>query len=679
MKSIGFKLIVIMLCVILLGIAITTVVAIAASGSAITKEALEKLRKSTDLEANKLDNWLMQQTPAIENTAAILSSRDSLAAILTADQTGKTQSLEEQTADLLRPDLKAVLDVNKTFFETYMGFLDGSAVTGSGYQFDYSWWVSYQRGWYKLALTDTSKTLITAPYVDAQTGNLCISVVHAVINKGTLAGVLGSDISIKNLQDMVIGATLDSTGHSFLLDSDGNILVHPDKDYAPNSKGEYNNIGTIKNNIYSNLWKKISDADGIYEYADANGVSNYYCAGRLGTTNWIVVSVLPTKVVKQPIINVVIIEILIAIAILALAAVVVSVVISRLISKPLVPLSAFMRKSSTTGDLTLTPEDARWISRHESSKDEIGQTISCFAQFIKRIDSISKILHTVADGDLTADVTVLSEKDIMGKAMQKMVDSLNDMFGNIHSSTVLVSSGAKQIADGAQSLAQGSTEQTASIEQLSGAIAAISVMTKENAETAGETARLSDMIKNNAEKGSHQMDEMIAAANGINEASKGISKIIKTIDDIAFQTNILALNAAVEAARAGQHGKGFAVVADEVRSLATKSAEAAKGTETMIQNSMEKAELGSRIASETAKSLTEIVSGITESSRLVGEIARSSEEQSQGIKQINIGVDQVAEVIQKNSAVAQENSAASLEMSSQSNILEALITQFKLK
>jgi methyl-accepting chemotaxis protein len=214
---------------------------------------------------------------------------------------------------------------------------------------------------------------------------------------------------------------------------------------------------------------------------------------------------------------------------------------------------------------------------------------------------------------------------------------------------------------------------------LSSSIADISKKTKENAETADRTAKLSDMIRGNAEKGSHQMDEMIAAANDINEASKNIGKIIKTIDDIAFQTNILALNAAVEAARAGQHGKGFAVVADEVRNLATKSAEAAKGTEAMIQNSMEKAELGSRIASETAKSLTEIVSGITESSQLIGEIARSSEEQAMGIEQINIGVDQVAQVIQQNSATAEQNAAASEEMSGQSIILEDLIAQFRFK
>jgi len=372
--------------------------------------------------------------------------------------------------------------------------------------------------------------------------------------------------------------------------------------------------------------------------------------------------------------------IIIAVLVVALvAAVLLALYISNMMSKPLVILSSFMKKAGSTGDITLSQDDKSNIQKFSQAKDEIGQTIGGCASFIQHVSNIAGKLEIIAGGDLTVDVAMLSNSDTMGKSLSQMVDNLNNMFGNIQSSTSQVSTGSKQVADGAQSLAQGATEQAASIQELSSSIAEIANKTKENAVIADKTSKLSESIKDNALKGSRQMDEMITAVREINDASQSISKIIKTIDDIAFQTNILALNAAVEAARAGQHGKGFAVVAEEVRNLASKSAEAAKDTGDMIQNSMEKAEFGSQIAGETATSLKDIVSGISESSQLITDIARASEEQSHGISQINVGIDQVAQVVQQNSATAEQSAAASEEMSSQSAMLEELISQFKLK
>ncbi|MCL2165548.1 MAG: methyl-accepting chemotaxis protein, partial [Oscillospiraceae bacterium] len=365
--------------------------------------------------------------------------------------------------------------------------------------------------------------------------------------------------------------------------------------------------------------------------------------------------------------------------VMVLVSIFLALYLSDIISKPLTLLSGYMNRAGSTGDIELTPEDTENIRVLTQIKDEIGQTISGCVLFVHHVTKVAKELSIVASGDLSSQVEVLSDKDVLGLSIKRTVDNLNGIFREINSSSNQVSVGAKQVADGAQMLAQGSTEQAASIEELSGSITEIAERIKENATTADRASTLSMTIKDNAEKGSRQMNEMITAVSDINEASKNIGKIIKTIDDIAFQTNILALNAAVEAARAGQHGKGFAVVAEEVRNLASKSADAAKDTGGLIQDSMDKAELGVRIAGDTAASLTEIVNGINESSNLIAEITISSEEQSMGISQINVGIDQVAQVVQQNSATAEESAAASEEMSGQSDTMQQLIAQFRLQ
>jgi len=351
-------------------------------------------------------------------------------------------------------------------------------------------------------------------------------------------------------------------------------------------------------------------------------------------------------------------------------------------STPLKKNGAFAEKIES-GDLGISSHSMPTVVVRSS--DEIGvlaRTLErAYTQMKGYVGEISERMHSLAEGDLSTESTYDFQGDfvLIKDSINNHVRNLNHTMTEINISSSQVSSGAKQVADGAQSLAYGSTKQAVAIDELSKSISEIAKKTRTNAVTADKTSTLSETIKENAEKGSRQMDEMIAAVSDINEASRNIGKIIKTIDDIAFQTNILALNAAVEAARAGHHGKGFAVVAEEVRNLASKSAEAAKSTGNMIQDSMDKAEQGSRIAGETAARINEIVVGINESSGLITEIAKSSEEQSLSITQINTGIDQVVQVVQQNSATAEQSAAASEEMSGQSDMLQQLIARFNLK
>ncbi|MDR0468978.1 MAG: methyl-accepting chemotaxis protein [Peptococcaceae bacterium] len=362
-----------------------------------------------------------------------------------------------------------------------------------------------------------------------------------------------------------------------------------------------------------------------------------------------------------------------------LIAICIALFIANLIGRSLNPITMFFKNAGATGDITISPENKRIMGEISQYKDELGSLTYGAESFIMLVTDAARKLEAIADGDLTAEFVPLSDKDTLGNSLKKVLDNLNGTFGDINTSTTRVLNGAKQVAVGSKSLAQGSTEQTAAIEELSKSVSEITERIKESSDVAGKTAELTSSIQGKAEKGSLQMDKLMEAVQDINEASYSINKIIKTIDDIAFQTNILALNAAVEAARAGEHGKGFAVVAEEVRNLAAKSAEAAKDTGVIIQNSIEKAEYGSNIAGETAASLTEIVSAIRESSDMVSEIANTAEGQSMSIIQINNGIDQVALVVKQNSTTAQESAGASQEMSAQSDLLQQLIAHFRLR
>lgn len=287
----------------------------------------------------------------------------------------------------------------------------------------------------------------------------------------------------------------------------------------------------------------------------------------------------------------------------------------------------------------------------------------------------------IAEGDLDVIINVEASDEIgvLSQAFKKMAENVNGVMSSINLAAEQVASGANQVSSSSMALSQGATEQASSIEELTASLEEIAEQTKMNAKNANEASNIAKEAKDNALQGNHQMQGMLRAMEEINNSSSNISKIIKVIDEIAFQTNILALNAAVEAARAGQHGKGFAVVAEEVRNLAARSANAAKETTDMIEGSIKKVEGGTKIANETANALNEIVGAVTKVADLVGNIAVASNEQAAGITQINEGIMQVSEVVQTNSATSQESAAASEELSSQAQMLKQQVAKFRLR
>lgn len=344
------------------------------------------------------------------------------------------------------------------------------------------------------------------------------------------------------------------------------------------------------------------------------------------------------------------------------------------------PLKACVSRLTQLADADLkTPVEP--VNR----KDEIGVLHTATVNLVDRlqqiVDDISHVLGEIAQHNLDVSSSMTYQGDFIPiqRATERITKELNLAFGQIHTASFAVDSGADQVSSGAQSLSQGASEQASSIEELSAAITEISQQVQTNAQNAQTACEQAEKAGTDVSKSNESMGHMITAMNNINNKSGEIGKIIKTIEDIAFQTNILALNAAVEAARAGNAGKGFAVVADEVRSLAGKSAEAAKNTASLIEETVAAVDDGAQIADKTAKAMEGVVEGTQSVIEIIEGISKASEEQAQSIGQVSQGVDQISSVVQTNSATAEESAAASEEMNSQAQVLKHLVEQFKLK
>ena len=318
------------------------------------------------------------------------------------------------------------------------------------------------------------------------------------------------------------------------------------------------------------------------------------------------------------------------------------------------------------------------IKLEKKSNDEMGMLIEHFQNAINNIRYQAQIAQEVADGNMMVDVHPKSEEDVMGIALNKMVRQNQYTLGNIKDAAYQVTTSSSQVASASEALAQGSTEQASAIEQITASIGDVAERTNKNASQANEAAQLMEQAIENVKKGNAEMQEMVLAMQDINTSSESISKIIKVIDDIAFQTNILALNAAVEAARAGEAGKGFAVVAEEVRNLAAKSAAAAAETAELIEDSIRKVEAGTKIANDTADALEEITSVVSKSEVIVANIAEASNYQATAIAQIDQAIDQVSQVVQTNSSTSEECAAASVELSNQAGRVREMLSVFRL-
>ena len=356
--------------------------------------------------------------------------------------------------------------------------------------------------------------------------------------------------------------------------------------------------------------------------------------------------------------------------------IVLGVKISKSICKPLVEL-VLVAENFANGKLDTE------ITYH--AKNEIGQLAdslrSAFAALQGFVRGTADILIKISEDDITRNTIdpFIGDFAPVSKALNTILDSLNETFATIQISAQQVNSGSEQVSSGAQTLAQGATEQASSLEELSASVTDVSQMATDNTEHVNQVTGYIDETTKHVKQSNEQMNQLLLAMNDINDSSNEISKIIKAIDNIAFQTNILALNAAVEAARAGVAGKGFAVVADEVRNLASKSADAAKQTAQLIEDSIQKVKEGSLLADNTAKSLENVSTQMVKVEETIRNIKEASSTQSIAISEITQGIEQVSSVVQANSATAEQSAAASEELSAQADLLKQQVSKLQLR
>ncbi len=352
--------------------------------------------------------------------------------------------------------------------------------------------------------------------------------------------------------------------------------------------------------------------------------------------------------------------------------------LAKRISKPVVHMAEWANRLAL-GIVESKSDDEFHQMKEENKGNEIGAMMQAFQSMANNIEQNVDVLQRVAKGDMTAFVHIHSSQDILGKSLYHLVQSNDIVFNEIVEAAHTVASGSGQIATVSHSLAESATEQAAAVQQLSETIEHTSDLIQRNSEQTQRAKQITDKIKQDTEVSNQHMKQLVDSVMRIQEASQRISAVVKSIDDIAFETNILSLNAAIEAARAGSAGKGFAVVAEEVRSLALKSAEAAQESKALIQSSIDQAEQGSSIASESAKIFDAINDEIHQIVKIVEQISVLSNEQMEGISTVNQQINQISDAASNNAAISEQSSAASQGMSQQAEILRQNMAHFHLR
>ena len=513
---------------------------------------------------------------------------------------------------------------------------------------------------------------VVDPFVSSITGETIFVLVVPILHNDQFMGTVVVDLNVKMFDTLGVDKSGEGAKTFFdVINKDGKFVYSSNPDAVGKNLTEYVGEETFKNDIQSKF-----DGESIFHIQDSHRI-RYFAPLTIYGTDWYVQSAMSLDLYNQGK-NQLFVDLVVAEVILFIL---LQVILFTALKKSLSPLGKLAEESDKLAEGNFD------IRVSYAQEDEIGRLVKSFNNIVKRltyvVSDLQAKLGAFAQGDFATEIK--EDENYKGdfrpilNSLQEISTSLNSTLKNVHTSSSEVSSSAEQVSSMAQRISEGTTKQASSIAELSKTMEDITEQIRHTTKQAEKAQQLGVVSGSHVETSNLKMTDMQGAMEEITEKSKEISKIIKTIDDIAFQTNILSLNAAIEAARAGEAGKGFAVVADEVGNLAKKSQEAAQNTSLLIEETIGAVQKGAKFTEETAEALHSVSESTNQVNDLIGEISKASEEESAGVSRLSDGLQEISAVVQENSATAEESAATAEELSAQANLMNDLVDKFKVR
>lgn len=651
-KKIGFdKRILFYICAVMVILQVLVMgVGYGISDKIVGDEQREKIVAEMQIYANGLDSWIKDK----ENGLYLVGQA---VADYGLDRNETMKALNDRKS------------LDSSIMENYVCFPNDDVIFASGIDVPEGLIVT-ERDWYKAAVAADGKMICTDPYIDANTGSLVVTVAKIIKKGSELFCVVGADVTIDELVAKCSEFKIYDNSYTFLVSTAGDFIVHENADFLPTAadgEAKFVNVADVPQYSGKNI-----TVDSVVKIKDYNNKTVMVCTSPL-SNGWQLGYSIDYREYSRSLRM--LRTVYIAIFVPAILAVI--FVGSFILKKCLKPVKSIHKAiiSMENGDLSYAPD--------YFGDDILGTLCEALAKTNTAlkgyVNDISVNLENMANGNFNVRFSAdyVGDFSSIKGSIEGIASSMQSVIEGVSTASSQVTIGAGSVSETATSLAMGASEQSQTVDELNEIIEHFMTLVSQSVDNADKAKDNSNQTGECIENSNASMKELLNSMEQITEMSTQIEKIVKTIDDIAFQTNILALNAAVEAARAGAAGKGFAVVADEVRNLASKSAEAAKGTTALIQNTTEAVAKGSAIANATAESLDAVTTKSRDVNDLVESISKACDEQRAQISVITDKLGAISDIARKNAATAEESAASSEELSGQARTLDDLMAQFR--